>query len=51
MLAIAIIIYIIAALVGLGPLWPIHMISGKAGPIGIVLALCWFALLIAGIKS
>lgn len=46
----ALIIYTIVAIL-IGPLWPFELISGKAGPIGIILTLGWFALLIGGINS
>lgn len=46
----AMIIYVIVAFL-VGPLWPLQLISGKAGPFGILLAICWFALLIAGMGS
>jgi len=46
----AIIIYLIAAVL-VGPSWPLQLISGKAGPLGVLLAIGWFALLIYGLGS
>lgn len=46
----AMVIYTIAAFL-VGPLWPLQLISGKAGLIGVVLAIGWFILLIGGIGS
>lgn len=43
----AMIIYVFAAFL-VGPFWPLELISGKAGPIGILLAIGWVALLIGG---
>ncbi len=45
----AIIIYLIAAVL-VGPLWPLELISGKAGPLGVLLAIGWIALLIYGLS-
>jgi hypothetical protein len=50
MLIAAIIIYVIFAIFT-GPFWPLELISGKAGPIGVILVLLWLALLIAGLVS
>ncbi len=50
MFILALIIYTIVALL-LGPFWPFDLLSGKAGPIGIILTLGWIALLIGGINS
>lgn len=44
----AMIIYVIAAILT-GPFWPLELISGKAGPIGILIVIGWAALLIGGI--
>ena len=46
----AMIIYVIVAFL-VGPFWPLQLISGKAGPLGILLAIGWFALLIGGMGS
>lgn len=46
----AMIIYVIVAFL-VRPLWPLQLISGKAGPLGILLAIGWFALLIGGMGS
>jgi hypothetical protein len=50
MLTAALIIYTIVSIL-IGPFGPFQLISGSAGPIGIILALGWFALLIGGINS
>lgn len=50
MITAAFIIYLIFAFV-VGPFWPIEAISGKGGPLGVILALGWFGLLIGGIVS
>lgn len=49
MFTTAIIIYVIAAIL-VGPLWPLELISGKAGPLGVLLAIGWFVLLIGGMS-
>lgn len=46
----ALIIYTIGAFLA-GPTWPLDLIAGKAGPIGIILVIGWILLLIAGITS
>lgn len=44
----AMIIYVIVSFL-LGPLWPLQLISGKAGILGIIGAIAWFGLLIGGL--
>jgi len=52
MLVAAIIIYIIAFIFsGFDPLWPIDLLGGKAGPLGVILTVGWIILLIAGLAS
>nr|WP_321486917.1 hypothetical protein [uncultured Draconibacterium sp.] len=52
MLIAAIIIYIIGVVAsGFDPLWPIDLLGGKAGPLGVILVIGWIVLLIAGIAS
>jgi hypothetical protein len=46
----AMVIYVIFAFI-VGPFWPLEAISGKGGPIGVILALLWVGLLIGGIVS
>lgn len=46
----AIVIYVIFSFI-VGPLWPLEAISGKGGPIGVLLALLWGGLLIGGLVS
>lgn len=46
----AIIIYAVLAIIA-GPWWPIELLAGKAGLLGILLVLGWIALLIAGLAS
>jgi hypothetical protein len=50
MLIAAVIIYVILALVT-GPFWPFELLGGKAGPLGYLLVIVWFILLIAGIVT
>jgi hypothetical protein len=47
MLIAAIVIYVIAALLA-GPLWPLQLISGKAGILGVLLVIGWLVLLVKG---
>lgn len=49
MLAVAIIIYVILAII-LGPMWPLEMFS-RAGLLGKIIVAAWVALLIAGINA
>lgn len=50
MLIAAIIIYVIFAILT-GPLWPLALLGGKAGPIGYLLVAVWVGLLIGGAAS
>ncbi|MFZ4414663.1 MAG: hypothetical protein ACOYOV_16385 [Bacteroidales bacterium] len=50
MIIAALIIYVIFAFI-VGPFWPLEAISGKGGPIGVILGLVWLGLLIAGFVS
>jgi hypothetical protein len=50
MLTAAIIIYIIISFL-IGPIWPLELISGKAGIIGRIIAFSWIMLLISGMKN
>jgi len=50
MFVAAVIIYFIFAFI-IGPLWPLEALSGKGGPIGVIMGLLWGALFIAGIVS
>lgn len=50
MFILAIIIYVIFAFLT-GPLWPLQLLGGKAGPLGYLLVIGWVILLIAGINS
>lgn len=52
MLILAIIIYLVAAFgIGLGPLWPVEMLIGRAGCLGSILSLGWWVLLIKGFET
>lgn len=46
----AILIYIIFAVLT-GPLWPLDLLGGKAGPIGYLLVFGWLGLLILGMST
>ncbi|GAA4057862.1 hypothetical protein GCM10022388_25800 [Flavobacterium chungnamense] len=48
MLIVAFIIYIIIAFIA-GPLWPLQLLGGKAGPLGYLLVIGWIILLLAGL--
>ena len=50
MLILSVIIYVIFSFMA-GPLWPLPLLGGKAGPLGYLLVICWFALFIAGLNS
>lgn len=50
MLIAANVIYVILALL-FGPLWPLDLISGKAGCLGQIICLAWGGLFIAGLSS
>lgn len=50
MLILSIIIYVIFAFIA-GPLWPLSLLGGKAGPLGYLLLICWLILFIAGLNS
>ena len=50
MYALVLIIYVVVAIL-VGPFWPLQLISGKAGPLGILLALGWFGMLIGGLNN
>lgn len=50
MLILACIIYVVLAFIS-GPLWPIQLLSGKAGPLGYLLLVGWIVLFIAGLNS
>jgi hypothetical protein len=50
MLILACIIYIVIAFMA-GPLWPLQMLGGKAGPLGYLLLIVWIALFILGLKT
>lgn len=50
MFILAIIIYVIFGFLT-GPLWPLQLLGGKAGPLGYLLVIGWVILLIAGINS
>ena len=40
MFTISIIVYVVVALI-VGPLWPLELLGGKAGPLGLMLVLVW----------
>lgn len=42
---------IVSFMVGLGPMWPIELLFGQGGCLGVVLAGAWWALLIFGFVS
>jgi len=48
MFTLSVIIYVIFAILT-GPMWPLELIGGKAGPIGYLLVLVWVGLLIGGL--
>ncbi|MEO0038282.1 MAG: hypothetical protein RIQ59_1493 [Bacteroidota bacterium] len=50
MLILACIIYIVIAFIA-GPLWPLQMLGGKAGPLGYLILIIWIALFVAGLNS
>ncbi len=50
MLIAAGIIYVIFAFIT-GPLWPLELLGGKAGPLGYLLVIVWLGLLIGGLVS
>jgi hypothetical protein len=50
MFTLAVVIYIVAAIL-FGPLWPLELISGKAGVFGVIIASGWLILLIGGLVS
>ena len=50
MLILACIIYVVIAFIA-GPLWPLQLLGGKAGPLGYLLLICWIALFIVGLNS
>lgn len=50
MFTAAIIIYVIFGIIT-GPLWPLQLLGGKAGPLGYLLVIGWLALLIVGMNS
>ena len=47
MLIAAAIIYFIFLFIA-GPFWPLELLGGKAGPLGVLLGILWLALLIGG---
>ena len=50
MLIAAIIIYVIVGIFT-GPLWPLDLLGGKGGPLGVIAAIAWIGLLIAGLAA
>jgi hypothetical protein len=50
MIIATLIIYVIFAII-IGPFWPLEAIAGKGGPLGVMLGLVWFGLLIGGVVS
>lgn len=48
MLIVAFIIYIIIAFIA-GPLWPLQLLGGKAGPLGYLLVIGWIILVLVGL--
>ena len=42
---VALVIYILVAIF-VGPFWPLELIGGKAGPLGVLIAIGWFCLLL-----
>ncbi len=50
MFTISIVIYVVFAII-VGPLWPLELLGGKAGPLGLILVLIWGFFLIWGIIS
>lgn len=51
MLTAAIIVYLLVAILGGGPGWPLALLAGKAGPLGYLLVIGWIILLIGGMTS
>lgn len=50
MLLLACVIYVVIAFMA-GPLWPLQMLGGKAGPLGYLLLIVWIALFVGGLNS
>ena len=50
MVILACVIYVIIAFIS-GPLWPLQLLGGKAGPLGYLLLAGWIVLFIAGLDS
>ena len=50
MFILAIIIYVIGFFLG-GPLWPVQITFGEAGPLGVILGIGWWILLFAGLSN
>ncbi len=46
----AVIIYVLFGFL-IGPLWPLDLLGGKAGPLGYLLLAGWLALLIGGMAN
>jgi hypothetical protein len=47
----AVVWVILSFLVGFGPVWPIELLFGQGGCLGIVLSAAWWALLVFGFVS
>ena len=49
LIILAIVLYVIGFFIGFGPFWPVQMILGAAGWLGVIIAGAWWLLLISGI--